>query len=371
MKMKPALLLTILAVAMAAAPAAAQQSQRITAGKANEYGLVYSLPLTAVDITLRAQITETTPGEFANYARRYLAVTDAVTEPARTLDLTGADITIHGVPDPDNRWLAQFKNGSNPFITLTPEGIPLAINAEGTMPAAVTAATTLTLTGGLDDDALAEARRSATTQEMAQSSGTSKRADLASQRIFELREMRNDLLSGQAENMPADGEALRVALDAINRQEQALTSMFAGTTRTYETTMTGTFIPDSTSIDGGMRVIGRLSLTDGFVAPGDLSGSPVTVELQLVEEGILPVDERGQTKTFPRGGVAYRIPGRALVIVRYADREVARATVDIAQYGAVFGLDPKLFTDRREPSKAIFDPATGALLQLAPANSAQ
>ncbi len=345
----------------------AQQSQRLTAGKANEYGLVYSLPLTAVDITLEAEITETTPGEFANYARRYLAVTDAVTEPGRSVRLTGAKIGIHGIPDPENRWLAQFKNGSNPFMTLTADGIPLAINAEGTMPDDVEPSMAITLSSGLDNNALAEGRRAATTAEMAQSSGTGKRAELAAQRIFELREMRNDLLSGQAENMPADGEALRVALEAIDRQEQALTSMFAGTTRTYSTTMTRSFTPDSTSIDGVPYVIGRLSTVDGFAAPADLSGSPVTVAVQLVEEGILPVDERGETKSFPRGAVAYRIPGRALITVSYAGQEVASVTVDVAQYGAVFGLDPKLFTDKREPSKAIFDPATGALVELAPA----
>lgn len=369
--MKPAFLLTIIAATLLPGTAAAQQSQRITAGKANEYGLVYSLPLTAVDITLEAEITETTPGEFANYARRYLAITDAITEPGRSVALTAANVGIHGVPDPDNRWLAQFKGGSNPFITLTADGIPLAVNAEGTVPPAVAPQTAITLTAGLNDAALADARRAATTQEMAQSSGIGKRAELAAQRIFELREMRNDLLSGQAENMPADGEALRVALEAINRQEQALTSMFAGTTRTYRTSMLGSVTPDSATVYAGASVIGRLSAVDGFVAPGDLSGSPVTVEFQLVEEGILPVDERGQTKTFPRGGLAYRIPGRALVIVRYGGNEVARATVDVAQYGAVFGLDPKLFTDRREPSKAIFDPATGALVELAPANITQ
>ena len=40
----------------------------------------------------------------------------------------------------------------------------------------------------------------------------------------------------------------------------------------------------------------------------------------------------------------------------------------LAQAGVVFGLDPKLFTDKRAPSKALFDPTTGALVELGPAN---
>ena len=35
---------------------------------------------------------------------------------------------------------------------------------------------------------------------------------------------------------------------------------------------------------------------------------------------------------------------------------------------AVFGLDPKLFADKKAPSKALFDPTTGALVEFGPAN---
>ncbi len=48
----------------AALAAPAQTSQKITAGKANEYGLVYSLPATALDVYIEAEISESHPGEF-------------------------------------------------------------------------------------------------------------------------------------------------------------------------------------------------------------------------------------------------------------------------------------------------------------------
>ena len=32
--------------------------------------------------------------------------------------------------------------------------------------------------------------------------------------------------------------------------------------------------------------------------------------------------------------------------------------------GMTFGLDPALFTDKKEPSFAVFDPVTGALLEI-------
>ena len=42
--------------------AQAQTTQRLTANKASEYALIYSLPKTALDITVEAELTELEPG---------------------------------------------------------------------------------------------------------------------------------------------------------------------------------------------------------------------------------------------------------------------------------------------------------------------
>ncbi len=344
----------------------AQTTQRLTAAKSNEYGVVYSLPLTAVDVNLNAEITEETPGEFYNYARRYLGITDAVTEAKRTVELTEARVSTHGVPDAQNRWLVQFKNGSNPFMVLTADGIPLSVNTEAEAQPVTTSTWGITPLRGDNTEALARAARQAVTAEMARSSSVAKRAELAAQRIFELREMRSDLLSGQAENMPADGAALELALRTLQEQEDALTAMFSGTRRVYSATAAVSVTPDSTSFDAPAAVIARLNNQTGFTAPDDLSGAPVSMELRLVESGKLPVNERGEPKSFPRGGLAYTIPGTADVIIKFNGTEVGRTRLTLSQIGAVFGLNPALFSDKREPSMATFDPATGALLELAP-----
>lgn len=73
--------LTALTAAMALAfigTVGAQTTQRLTADKLNEYGLVYSLPMTVVDITVETEHTIETPGEFNNYATRHLGLTDGV-----------------------------------------------------------------------------------------------------------------------------------------------------------------------------------------------------------------------------------------------------------------------------------------------------
>ena len=65
--------LLILAVSVAAV-AGAQTTQKLTASKMNEYGLIYNLPTTAVDVTVEAQRTVKTPGEFRLYSKKYLNI---------------------------------------------------------------------------------------------------------------------------------------------------------------------------------------------------------------------------------------------------------------------------------------------------------
>lgn len=354
----------MLALVLAAALGSpAQTSQRITAGKASEYGLVYSLPNTVVDVYLTAELTEEVPGEFHNYARRYLGVQDAITTPSRSAAITGATLEARGVANPAEQWLAQFKNGSTPYMTLTPGNVPTGINTEtlyAAEPAQAPESTPWSATA-LDG----EAARQAITSEMARSSSTSKRAELAAQRIFELREMRSDILSGQADNMPTDGAAMELVLNNLSAQEAALTAMFTGVRRTRTVVGRATIEPDT--IDVRNRVIARLSLTDGIVEASDLRGIPVTADITVLERGELPTNDKGEVKTFPRGGVAYRIPGRARIDINANGSTIASETFNIGQLGVVFGLNPALFTDKREPSMVVFDPATGAIVELGPA----
>ena len=360
--MRPTHLFIASLLALAAPMAQAQATQRLTASKAGEYGLIYSLPLTEIDITVETEHTRLEPGEFYNYARRHLAIDNAITEPSTTVTVKSITIGTRGVADPDNRWLVQFKSGSSPFMMLTADGTPLAVNTEDTgssntpaLPVAQPARPTVLQT---------EAARQAMTEDMIRSSSISKRAELAAQRIFELRDMRSDLLSGQSDNPPADGQAMQLVLNNISAQEDALTAMFAGTRQTWTDVETLTLRPDSTDIDN--EIIARISPFDGVIDADNLAGAPLTLSLRVLERGELPLNEKGEVKKFPKGGMAYTIPGTANVTVSYEGRVIFSADVALAQLGCTFGLDPALFTDKKAPSMLLFEPATGAVRLLAP-----
>jgi hypothetical protein len=348
------------AAAASLMPATAQSTQKLTASKATEYGLTYTLPNTVVDITLEVQHTITQPGEFSNYANRYLGISDVIRTADEQVAIKSVTFTQHGVPNAENRWLAQFKSGAQTSMMLTEAGVPLSINNDDValptapkLPVAVEATPTPLET---------EAARHAVTLEMTRSTSLSKKAELAAQRIFELREQRNELISGNAENMPPDGSALQVALNGLAEQEAALTAMFIGTTKTYTEVTTISYEPTKEEVQN--MVLARISPVDGVVGVNDMSGIPVLLSMRVVSEGKLPLNEKGEEKKFPKGGVAYTIPGSAEFSVTFNGKTLSTATLDLAQLGCTFGVDPAIFTDKKAPSFVEFSPVTGAITKL-------
>ncbi|MCH5220071.1 MAG: DUF4831 family protein [Muribaculaceae bacterium] len=339
----------------------AQSTQKFTADKTNEYALVYSLPMTVVDITVETEHTIKQPGEFFNYATRHLGLSDknVIRQPEHLVVVKSVTITPRGTADPDNRWQVQFKNGSGVTMSLMEDGVPLAINTDADapvspqLPKAVPAQPT---------PLESPAAREAVTEEMTLSTTIGRKAQAAANRIFELRERRNDIFSGDAEAMPPDGRATELVLAGLSAQEAALTAMFTGTVKTFTEVSTITFTPRKE--DESKVLLARVSPIEGVVAKDDLSGIPLYLSYEILTRGKLPENEKGEAKKFPKGGVAYSIPGSARISLHFNGNIIGSADVDIAQLGVVFGIDPALFTDKKAPAFVEFSPVTGAIVKL-------
>ncbi len=340
----------------------AQSVTKLAATKANDYGIAYSLPQTTVNVVLSAQKTVQTPGVFYNYAERYLgadAARKAIAKPSTIWQLTGAKIYAGAeVPADAEQYLMQFKGGQPVFVALSAMGNPLTVNSDDIppmpAPAEVPAPTPLTKTP-LDDPAA----RYAVTEDMLQGSSLAKRAQFAADQIIQLRQSRQDYLTGQADQMP-DGQALALILQNLQAQEEALTAMFLGTTQTATDAIEVSYVP-SADAPASDVVIARLSPLKGFVDADDLSGAPVVLNSKVLTTGKMPLDEKGREKVMPKGAVPYSIPGSARFSVAYNGKTIDSKSFDVVQLGVVFGLDPSFFTNKKEPGYAIFDPLTGAL----------
>ena len=360
--MKTSLLLGLLLVV--APMVSAQSVTKLAATKANDYGLVYSLPRTVTEITLQAECRIEKPGEFYNYAERYLgsaAAKKAVIKPSTRWQLTGAEICVLAeVPAESETYLMQFKGGTPVYITVSEQGIPLTINAELEE---VEEAEESELSGReLSASPLdSKAARYAMTEEMLAGSSVAKRAQLVADQIMQLRQSRQDYLTGQAENMP-DGKALEMILANINAQEEALTAMFLGTVQTKAEVITVSYVPAEQGVND--VVIARLNAVKGFVAADDLSGAPIYLQYGVKNRGVMPKTEKGEDKKFPKGGVPYCIPGSAELKIEYDNRVVASRAFEVSQLGVVFGLEPQFFTNKKEQGYAIFDPLTGGIREM-------
>ncbi len=358
--MKKHLIILSLA-ALAVISATAQKTTKLTATKDNEYGLIYTLPLTEFKVTVAARKTVKTPGEFARYAEKYLA--DApVLNPSVSYTITDVVVNPSAYADEDQRYLVTLKGSGSPSITITGSEFPVAVNDEEYTPETQLAALPAAVAPQPTILERPEAKR-AVTPDMIQSKSSAKRAQLAAAKIYELRNVRNDIISGQADGMPSDGAAMKLALDQINSQEEALTAMFLGTEQTSVEVRTFT-VPVPLEGQPTRSIFARLSQTAGLVSPDDLSGAPIYVSVTPLTTGELPLTDKGTPRTFPKGGLAYRIPGTAQVTVSYDNATLFDSTFEVAQYGVVFGLDPSLFTSKKSPSYLHFNPLTGSIREL-------
>jgi hypothetical protein len=193
------------------------------------------------------------------------------------------------------------------------------------------------------------------------SQSSAKRAQMLSESLMEIRDSKVSLTRGTAETMPTDGRQLELMLNSLAHQEESIMAAFTGAEYTETYTRRYYYMPTE---GGGRNVLFRMSSFAGFVAADDYAGDPVYINIDVTRRGKLPVDAKGEEKKWPKDGVAYNIPGAAKVKISYAGSTLYENETEFAQYGVQFGLNPSLFSDKKERSFATFNPATGALLKL-------
>ncbi len=336
----------------------AQETKILTAEKSNEYGIVYSLPHTALEIEVTARHQVLKKGPFYLYAKKSIGTNHVVTEDSEKWEITDVKVTPYGVPDSSTQYLMQLKPGALTFVSVDSDGMLLAINKEIT-----------------PTDATKTERRTTTTktkwptsreyldfvdEDFVASQSPAKQAQLLAESLMEVRDSKLSLTRGTSDALPKDGKQLELMLTSLDEQESALTQAFTGSTTTEYVTKKFTFIPE----EAGRNILFRMSDFAGFVDSDDLSGDPVYIETEIANEVIMPVDAKGTEKRLPKNAVIYNLPGSAQVTLSTLGKTLFDKEIQFSQFGATFGLDPSLFTDKKEPSYATFDPVTGALVEV-------
>lgn len=340
-----------------AIPATAQQTRTLTADKHNEYGLVYTLPVTAVRFDVTARHTVSHAGPYFQYAKKYIGTDKVVKEDSEHWETLSVKATPVGIPDTENEYLMQLKPGALTSICVADDGMLLAINRDVDAPAAPEMPEDTRLKSEVGPRDYLQF----VNEDFLASQSSAKQAQMLSESLMEVRDAKISLTRGTAETMPTDGRQLELMLNSLSQQEASMTAAFLGTVESQTVTRSFVFTPG----EPGRSVLFRMSDFAGFVAADDYSGEPVYVNVKVTRRGEMPVDDKGDEKKVPRDAVIYNIPGAATVSLSHSGKTLWSGDLECSQYGIQFGLQPTLFSDRKARSYAVFDPATGALVKIA------
>lgn len=356
--MNKTLLASIAAALLLPVAAGAQQTKILTADKHNEYGLVYSLPTTALRVEVTAERVVSKAGPYFQYAKKYIGTDKVIKEDSESWTVTSVKVTPYGIPDSEKKYMMQLKSGATTYIGVDDDGMLLSINR--------TPATPPTPTPGRQETTPATDKIDVNeylqyvNEDFIASQSSAKQAQMLSENLMEIRDAKISLTRGTAETMPTDGRQLELMLNSLSHQEAALTGAFVGFTEKETISRTFTFVPK----DEGKNILFRMSDFAGFVDADDLSGDPVYLEVKVTSEAELPVDAKGEAKKLPKDAVIYMVPGTAKVSLSLLGKKLYEGEFEFSQFGMEFGLAPTLFSAKKERSWATFNPATGALTEI-------
>lgn len=325
--------------------------------KANNFGITYSLPKTT--LVVEAEVTKVTckAGPYYKYAEKYLGVKDAITEDKVYFELGKIHLINKGVPDENNTYIVEFKNGTvAPYAYLTEDGLLCSINAEYEPEENTTSDSS-------KNKALPEKVTDASvfSEELLMAGSTAKQAEVAAKQIYRIRESRLNILTGEADNLPPDGEAMKLVIQQLEEQEKALTNLFTGV-RTKEKSDYEVSIVPFDNLE--KEVLFRFSNQLGIVDADDLGGVPVYMNLKAIDRAPQLDPKEAEKKAKSLKGIIYNVPGKASIEISMNKKTLYKGEAQITQFGTQEGLAPVMFEDKKAPVKVYFYPETGAIKQI-------
>ena len=382
------LLLTLTFGLLTFFPSAAQTIVKDYEPGVSKDGIVYYLPKTAVEITLTAEKVSYIPGELCPYADRYMRITDVSDKEDVHYELLSASVAYRALADESKCYHIAYNNNSiAPQVALSEEGTLLSICAGELFAMAssdVSAPTT---------EAIWEVKDASSymTEEMLMATSKAKLAELVAREIYEIRESKNSLMRGESDYMPSDGEGLKLMIDNLQKQEDALLKLFTGSTSREIFSKTFSFVPEENTTK---HVAARFSRKLGILNADNMAGSPIYLDVKslntnaastnnallndtkkesknkekaavqiLSNQDLIAIHFTPKNKEKEYDGIVYNLPAKANVRVYTAGNVYVDENAFIPQFGTTETLSAKLFS-KKATTKVQLNPITGALLKI-------
>lgn len=318
-------------------------------------GITYFLPKTALHVTITAQRVIQTPGEYCEYAERYLRLQNVPQEQQETWTITKVDVTPYGVADKSQAYSIKLKSKTSaPLVALASDGRLLTVNANKQVDEPQ-----LSTPYVLKDTTRHLNPADFKTEEILAAGSRSKMAELTANEIYDIRENRSLLTKGQADFMPKDGEQLRLMLSQLDTQEEALLQLFKGTSSTETHVLTLDYVPTGVV---AKDLLFRFSKYYGLVEKDDVSGEPYYISVSDLHS--LPNEEAGDGKAKkPVDDLRYMVPGKGNVSIKNMQRVLFSGSFPMAQFGRVEHLGAELF-NKKMGTHVFLSPVTGGITKI-------
>ena len=312
-------------------------------------GIVYFLPKTAVRVTVQVEKTSYTPGDFAPYAERYLRLSDVNMEPSTSYRIVSITQSAFGVRDSEKAYAIRLnKKTSAVNVAQAEDGVLLAVNAEANPREEYVPFKSAPKPAIVNP-------RQYMNEEILAAGSKAKMAQLTAQEIYDIRDSRSQLIKGQADFMPKDGEQMKMMLSQMDQQDKALTSLFSGVTVRDTTEQVFVVVPDSVLQH---QPLFRFSRHFGLVEADDVSGSPYYISVKNITQ-LPPTDEAAAKKQKKAAeGLYYNVPGKLRSIIYNGIDEVSSEDFPAGQFGNVELLNAELF-NKHYGTRLWLNPLTG------------
>ncbi len=321
--------------------------------------LTYMLPKTTVLVEIESEKIVKKTGPYYRYSQRYLNLSDVITEDSEEWVIKSIKIKTKGTPNEEQRYSVISSDLSAAFnLNLTHSGILKGINLDtkkAKHPSVCSKSDEIINLEDVNFDNIP------LHEDLLFKTSTAAMAQEAANMIYKIRNNRIDLLSGDLENLPPDGEAYQSVLKELSKMESDFVSLFAGKTITSKKTQVFEITPDPLSSYSN-HVICRFSTQKGVVDAMDITGTPVYFKLDALDFKKLVNKQTEAPKNAIINGLYYCIPAPVKITILDKNKEVSSDVVDMAQYGQVISMPADIL--KQGDIQIKFCPTTGALISI-------
>ena len=335
-----------------------------------ESGIIYSLPKTNLTFKVEAVRTDIFPGPYHEYAEKYIGLTDVPHSKETKWQISNIKIEKYNDMDPEQIYTVEpsglinikveklLKNKlifpvnreyqnvyTNHFYGENTQGVDIVFKDLSV--SKYIGEEQVTYYKRVQRDSLFAKVPVTKTQSVYKS--FENKAEEAANFIFLIREKRFELISGMADYYP-DGIALDVALNELDRLENEYMDLFIG--KKFTSTYVANF--EFTPTDKDLHqpyILFRFNKDKGVVPSNDLSGRPIIVELEDLQQtknlsGIFQESGTDEESEF-KNKFYYRVPDLVNVKIFDGGALIASRKLDVEQFGEIIQI-PEIFLMEEE-----------------------